>query len=69
MTDAESEFIDVALLRIGLFVYIDLGWLSHPFPLNAFKLRSQDQIDTIRSLGLRRIRYSPEKAIPRPRTW
>jgi putative nucleotidyltransferase with HDIG domain len=64
MTDAESEFIDVALLRIGLFVYIDLGWLSHPFPLNAFKLRSQDQIDTIRSLGLRRIRYSPDKSDP-----
>ena len=64
MTDAESEFIDVGLLRIGLFVYIDLGWLSHPFPLNAFKLRSQDQIDTIRSLGLVRIRYSAEKSDP-----
>lgn len=64
MTDSESEFIDLAALRIGLFVYIDLGWLSHPFPLNAFKIRSQDQIDTIRALGLTRIRYSPEKSDP-----
>src|SRR5690349_15567873 len=62
ITDSESELIDVSALRIGLFVYIDLGWLSHPFPLNAFKIRTQDQIDTIRSLGLTRIRYSPEKS-------
>lgn len=66
MSDSESEFIDISTLRVGLFVYIDLGWLSHPFPLNAFKIRSQDQIDTIRSLGLSRIRYSPEKSDPEP---
>lgn len=64
MTDSESELIDVTALRIGLFVYIDLGWLSHPFPLNAFKIRTQDQIDTIRSLGLSRIRYNPGKSDP-----
>ena len=62
IADSESEFIDVSALRIGLFIYIDLGWLSHPFPLNAFKIRTQDQIDTIRSLGLTRIRYNPEKS-------
>ena len=62
MTDPESEFVEVSALRIGLFVYIDLGWLSHPFPLNAFKIRAKDQIQTIRSLGLTRIRYSPDKS-------
>ena len=27
------ETIDVAALRVGMFVQLDLGWLSHPFPL------------------------------------
>ena len=64
MSDSQAQFIDVADLRIGLFVYIDLGWLSHPFPLNSFKLQSPEQIATIRSLNLERIRYSPEKSDP-----
>jgi hypothetical protein len=59
MTEPQAQFIDVADLRIGLFVYIDLGWMSHPFPLNSFKLHSPAQIATIRTLGIERIRYSP----------
>jgi HD-GYP domain-containing protein (c-di-GMP phosphodiesterase class II) len=64
MTESPPQFIPVAELRTGLFVYIDLGWLFHPFPLNAFKIRTQEQIDTIRALGIDRIRYSPEKSDP-----
>ena len=66
MTDPQAQFIDVANLRIGLFVYIDLGWMSHPFPLNSFKLQTPAQIATIRTLGIERIRYSPEKSDPEP---
>jgi putative nucleotidyltransferase with HDIG domain len=66
MADHQPQFIDIADLRIGLFVYIDLGWMSHPFPLNSFKLQSPDQIATIRTLGIDRIRYSPEKSDPEP---
>ena len=64
MSDSQAQFIDVADLRIGLFVYIDLSWLSHPFPLNSFKLQTPEQIATIRSLNIERIRYSPEKSDP-----
>jgi putative nucleotidyltransferase with HDIG domain len=67
MTDfqvPQAQFIDVADLRIGLYVYVDLGWMSHPFPLNSFKLQSAEQIATIRSLGIERIRYSPDKSDP-----
>jgi len=63
-TDSDSEYIATTDLRIGHFVFIDLGWLSHPFSLNAFKIRSQEQIDTIRALGLTRIRYSLERSEP-----
>lgn len=62
----EACFIDVSELRIGLFVFLDLGWMRHPFPLSSFKISSQDQIETIRGLGLERVRWSPEKSDPLP---
>ena len=68
MTDHDSEacFIDVADLRIGHYIYLDLGWMQHPFALNNFKITSREQIDTILKLGLNRIRWSPEKSDPDP---
>ncbi|MFO1338019.1 MAG: DUF3391 domain-containing protein [Burkholderiaceae bacterium] len=49
-------------LRIGMFIHLDGGWMSHPFPLSSFKISSQEQIDTIRSLGLKKLRWSPERS-------
>ncbi|MGY4827391.1 HD-GYP domain-containing protein [Sphaerotilaceae bacterium SBD11-9] len=56
------SLIDVAQLRIGMFVHLDGGWMSHPFPLSSFKIGSAAQISTIRSLGKQRVRWSPEKS-------
>lgn len=56
--------IDVSELRIGMFVHLDLGWMSHPFPLSSFRIGDAEQIATIRSLGLTRIRWSPERSDP-----
>ncbi|MBL0728511.1 HD-GYP domain-containing protein [Piscinibacter sp. HJYY11] len=56
--------IDVAQLRIGMFVHLDGGWMSHPFPLSSFKIGSSAQIATIRSLGKQRVRWSPDKSDP-----
>jgi putative nucleotidyltransferase with HDIG domain len=53
-------FVDVDALRIGMFVHIELGWMSHPFPLSSFRITSADQIATIRGLGLKRLRWSPQ---------
>jgi len=49
-------------LRVGMFIHLDGGWMSHPFPLSSFKISSAEQIDTIRSLGLRKVRWSPERS-------
>lgn len=57
-----NQFIDVSRLTIGIFVHLDLGWMDHPFPLNSFKIHTQEQIDTLRALGVERVRYSPEKS-------
>lgn len=49
-------------LRIGMFIHLDGGWMSHPFPLSSFKITSAEQIETIRSLGLKKVRWSPERS-------
>ena len=40
--------IQASALRIGMFVHLNVGWMSHPFPLSSFKLTSSEQIETIR---------------------
>jgi putative nucleotidyltransferase with HDIG domain len=54
------ESIDVQALRVGMFVHLDVGWMSHPFPLSSFKIVSSDQLASLRSLGLKRVRWSPQ---------
>ncbi len=62
-----SATIAVEELRIGMYVQLDGGWLSHPFPLSSFKLTSDEQIATIRGLGLQQVRWVPEKSdLPQP---
>jgi len=60
MSDKEAQFIDVSHLTVGHYIYLDVGWLGHPFTLNNFRIASTEQIEAIRRLGLERIRYSPE---------
>lgn len=47
-------------LRVGLYVHLDLKWFDHPFPFSHFKIRSDEQIKVIRSLGLKTLRYTPD---------
>ncbi len=57
-----SQTIAVQDLRVGMYVHLDLGWMSHPFPLSSFRIVSADQIATIRGLGLKQLRWVPEKS-------
>ncbi|TXH87748.1 MAG: HD-GYP domain-containing protein [Rhodoferax sp.] len=50
------ESVDISQLRLGLYVVLDIGWLSHPFPTSSFKLTNPNQIDTLRSLGLKSVK-------------
>ncbi len=60
MTDHHS--IEVAQLQVGMFVHLDLGWWAHPFTLSSFQIACPDEIKTIQGLGLKRLRWSPEKS-------
>jgi len=68
MADSQTLLIEVSRLRVGMHIHLDLGWMDHPFSLSSFKISSLEQIDTIRSLGLDRIRYSPDKSEPEAST-
>jgi len=59
LATAADPTIDIADLQVGMFIHLDLGWMSHPFPLSSFRVAEQAQIDTIRALGLTRVRWSP----------
>lgn len=59
---ATKEMIEVGGLCVGMFVYLDMGWMSHPFPLGSFKISTDEEIATIRSLGLQRVRWSPTQS-------
>jgi putative nucleotidyltransferase with HDIG domain len=65
--DKSSEhYVTPEQLCIGLHVHLDLSWTEHPFTFSSFKIKSLDQISTIQSLGLTRVRYSPRKSDAKP---
>ena len=47
-------------LQVGLYVHLDMKWFEHPFAFSHFKIKSEEQIQIIRSLGLKTVRYSPD---------
>ncbi len=63
---SHASAIAVEELRVGMFVQLEGGWLAHPFPLSAFKLSTAEQIETLRRLGLREVRWIPEKSDLQP---
>lgn len=63
MQDRTNDpLIDVSQLTVGMFIHLDLGWMSHPFPLSSFKIASSDQLLILRRLGLTQVRWSPAKS-------
>ncbi len=57
-----SATIEIEQLRVGMFIHLDLGWWAHPFALSNFALSSPEQIETLRRLGIERVRWSPDKS-------
>jgi HD-GYP domain-containing protein (c-di-GMP phosphodiesterase class II) len=57
-----SVLIDIGQLRVGMYIQLDMGWMNHPFPVSSFRVASDEQIATLRALGLERVRYVPSKS-------
>lgn len=58
------ELIDVAQLRVGMFVDLGVGWMAHPFPTGSFRISSERQITIIAGLGLGQVRHYMGKSDP-----
>lgn len=73
MSRIPSELIDISRLQVGMFVELDIGWMSHPFPTSSFRISSPGQIDVLRSLGLKQVRYVPGQSevaqVPEEDAW
>ncbi len=57
-----KELIAVDDLRIGMFIHLDMSWMSHPFPLGSFRIANAEQVATIRALGVEQVRWSPTQS-------
>lgn len=69
MTSPLLSEIDLSELRVGHYVVLDLGWMAHPFPRSSFLITSGREVDTIRSLKLKRVRIDPLRCeFPEPDT-
>lgn len=66
MQEPENSYVALDQLRIGLYVHLDLKWFEHPFAFNNFKIKDEEQIRIIRSLGLKKIRYDPARSDLKP---
>ena len=62
MEEGQSKVIDVRMLRKGMFIQLDLGWMDHPFPLSSFKVTTDEQMQTILALGLQTVRWFPARS-------
>ena len=66
MSEEQFEFVEIHQLQPGMFIELELGWMSHPFPSGSFKINSEKQITVIRGLSLQRVRYFPARSDPLP---
>lgn len=66
MPSASDDFLmlPVSLLRAGLFIHLDLGWMEHPFPRGRFRLAGREEIDTLLRLGVREVRVQRSTSDP-----
>jgi len=54
--------LDPVLLRLGLYIKIDHGWMEHPFVRNVFTVSSPTEIAIIRKHQLTKLLYDPERS-------
>ena len=60
MKESSSHtFVEIDHLTPGMFVMLDLSWLQHPFTFNSFIIQSPAEIQTLRGLGLKKVRIDP----------
>lgn len=62
MTQPSLPEIDLNEVRVGHYVILNLGWMAHPFPRSSFLLTTERELETLRSLKLKRVRIDPARS-------
>ncbi len=57
-----NHYISPTQLRVGLYVHLDVGWMDHPFTFSNFKIQDAEQIEKIKAIGLKRLRFDPKRS-------
>jgi HD-GYP domain-containing protein (c-di-GMP phosphodiesterase class II) len=60
----ETIAIRPEALKVGMYVDLNCSWFKHPFPRRSFRISSQNQIKTIRGLGLATVLVYPRESDP-----
>ncbi len=63
--NSPAQRISIDQVRIGLYVHLD-AWLEHPFLFSSFKIRNENQLRVLRTLGLKEITYFPDRSDAAP---
>ncbi|MDZ5157393.1 HD-GYP domain-containing protein [Vibrio parahaemolyticus] len=58
--------LTVDRIQPGLHIRLPLKWNDHPFLLNSFKIKYQEQIEMIRHLGVKFVYFNPEQSDAAP---
>jgi len=54
--------ISIDQLKVGIYIHLDMHWMDHPFSFGSFKIKSEEQIRTLRDLGLQSVRFDPSRS-------
>ncbi len=57
-----THLVSIDQLKVGIYIHLYLHWMEHPFGFGSFKIKSDEQISTLRTLGLTQVRYEPQKS-------
>ena len=52
----------IKALKIGHYVHLPIGWVSHPFVLNSFLVKDEKQLNILKNLGLEKIIVDIERS-------
>ncbi|PYC29516.1 phosphohydrolase [Aquipseudomonas alcaligenes] len=59
---AATLYITPDQLCVGLYVHLDLSWWEHNFAFSSFKIKDAAQLQALRALGLKQLRYEPARS-------
>ena len=59
--------ISIDRLQIGNYIKLPLSWKDHPFLFSSFLIKSQEEVELIRRLGLKQVIIFPDKSSTPPK--